>query len=72
MLVHLALVEDRGFFGIKPAGDISSRHIKDSPVQFPWILKHRDRMHVHDAIERFVGLLHLDPVHHGTKIVAEV
>ena len=58
--------------GIEPGGDIGRRHLTDRALQLVGVLPHGDRVHVDDAIDALVRLLHLDPLHHGAEIIAEM
>ena len=62
----------RSVKGIKPAGEIGRRYITDRLVQFPWLLPHGDGVEVHHAIDALMGILHMNPVEHGTKIIAQM
>ena len=59
-------------FGIEPASEIGRRHLKDGLAQLFRLLPQGDGMHVHHAIDAFLGFLQLDPVQHGAQIIAEV
>ena len=59
-------------FGIQPASQIGRRHVKNGLVQFLRLLPQGDGMHVHHAIDAFMGFLQFDPVQHGAEIIAEV
>ncbi len=72
MLLHLALVEDDGLPRVQPAGDVGGRHLKDGLVQLGRVLPQGDGVKINHAIDAFMALLQLDPVHHGAKIIAKV
>ncbi len=72
MFLHLALVENDRAFWVQPASQIGSRHFKDGLVQLFRFLPQGDGMHVHHAIDAFLGFLQFDPVQHCAQIVAEV
>ena len=68
----LALVEHDVRLRIDAAGDERRGDLADRLVQLLGVLPDRDRVHVDDAVDALVRLLHLDESHDGAEVVAEV
>ncbi len=69
---HLGLVEDDVLVRVQAAGDERRRQLTDVPAQGLRLLRHRDRMHVHDAVKAVVRVLHIDKALDGAEIITEM
>lgn len=72
MLGHMALDEERAPLGVQ-TGREELRHGEPGVgPQLGGVLRHRDRVQVHDHVEGVVRLLERHPLAHRAQVVAEV
>ncbi len=69
---YFGLVEDDLFLCINTGGNIGGCDFACVMRQFFWILPDRDRVHIHNAIDAFMGLLQTDEIADRAQIVSEM
>src|SRR6476620_9969363 len=72
MCGYLALVEENALLRVEPGGDVGRGHFADRVAQLGRVLPYGDGVQIDDAEDAIVRLLHLDPLHHGAQIIAQV
>ena len=72
MLVHARLVEDDVLFGSTPAATPGRGHFAGGAAQLVGVPADGDRVHVDDAIDALMRLLHFDIALDGAEVVAQV
>ena len=72
MLGHVALDEERADVGVEAAGDEERGQVECRLAQCFRLLRHRDRVHVDDGVERIDLVLLGHPAADGADEVAEM
>lgn len=73
MRTHLGLLEEDGPLRVDAAGQQAGRHVQDAAAEQNRVLRLRDRVQVHDAVQhRGELLLQGHPVLQGAQVVAQV
>ena len=72
MLDDLGLIEEDALFWVEAGRDVGGRDLANGCAQLRRVLPNRDGVQIDDAINAFVRFLHLDPIDHGTEIIAEM
>ena len=72
MLGDLALVEEDALTRVDACREIGGGYRADLVGKSGGVLPHGDGVHIHHAEDALVRFLHLDPLHHGPQVVAQV
>ena len=72
MFGNLRLVEHNVLFGIDPAGQKGGCDLADALAQLRRILRHRDRVQIHHAINAIMAVLQRHEFGDGAEIIAQM
>lgn len=72
-VTHLGLLEEDGPLRVDAAGQQAGRHVQDAGSEQSRVLRHRDGVQVHDAVQHGgEALLQGHPVLQGAQVVSQV